>query len=121
MTSLSPILLDRVSSLALEESQPEIYDRPIGLRLLYHDPISGAEHYLIRYPVGLQAHPHQHTSAHTIIVLDGTMEVDGEVLHAGSYAHHPAETVMQHGPAPGQHCLFVIIFHGPFDVAPVNP
>jgi hypothetical protein len=27
---------------------------------------------------------------------------------------------MQHASAPGQHCLFVIIFHGPFDVIPVD-
>jgi hypothetical protein len=28
--------------------------------------------------------------------------------------------VMQHAAAPGGHRLFVIIFHGPFDVIPVT-
>jgi quercetin dioxygenase-like cupin family protein len=121
MTPHSAILLDRLASLDLEQSQPAIYDRPIGLRLLYQDPTSGAEHYLIRYPVGLRAQQHRHTAAHTIIVLDGAMQCDGELLHPGSYAHHPGGTVMHHAPAPGGHCLFVIIFHGPFDVIPVPP
>ena len=47
------------------------------------------------------------------------MELDGEILSPGSYAHHPAGTVMHHAPAPDHHCLFVILFHGPFDVTPV--
>jgi quercetin dioxygenase-like cupin family protein len=111
---------DDLASLELEQSQPEIYDRPVGLRLLYQDPSSGAEHYLVRYPVGLRGQPHRHSAAHTIIVLDGVMELDGRLLDRGSYAHHPAGTVMQHAPAPGERCLFVIIFHGPFDVIPVT-
>jgi quercetin dioxygenase-like cupin family protein len=120
MTTSPAVLLDGLGSLELDESQPEIYDRPVGLRLLYQDPGSGAEHYLVRYPAGLRARQHTHGAAHTIIVLDGAMEVDGQVLHPVAYAHHPAGAVMQHAPAPGHHCLFVIIFHGPFDVAAVD-
>ena len=101
------------------ESQPGIYDRPIGLRLLYQDPGSGAEHYLVRYPAGLRARHHRHSAAHTI-VLDGAMQANGQLLHVGSYAHFVAGAVMQHAPAPGEHCLFVILFHGPFDVTAVE-
>jgi len=60
-----------LASMALEESQPAIYDRPIGVRLLHREPRTGAEHYLIRYPNGLQAQAHTHTAAHTIVVLEG--------------------------------------------------
>jgi quercetin dioxygenase-like cupin family protein len=105
-------------SLELHESQPVIYDRPIALRQLYQDPVSGAEHYLIRYPPDLHARPHRHTAAHTIIVLDGVMEANGQLLGAGSYAHFEAGSVHHHAPAADQSCLFVIIFHGPFDVMP---
>jgi quercetin dioxygenase-like cupin family protein len=114
------ILLDRLPQLKLEESHPGIYDRPIGLRMLYQDPGSGAEHYLVCYPAGLRARHHRHSAAHTIIVMDGTMEANGQLLHAGSYAHFPAGIMMHHAPAHDQHCLFVIIFDGPFDVAPVD-
>jgi quercetin dioxygenase-like cupin family protein len=86
MTSPTAILLDRLPLLELGESQPGIYDRPIGLRLLYQDPSSGAEHYLVRYPAGLRARHHRHSAAHTIIVLDGAMQANGQLLHAGSYA-----------------------------------
>jgi len=114
------VMIDQLSSLELGESQPAVYDRPIGLKLLYQDPSSGAEHYLIRYPCGLKAQPHRHSAAHTIIVLEGAMQIDGRLLSPGSYAHHPADAVMHHAPAPGQDCLFVIMFHGPFDVTPVE-
>lgn len=120
MNTPSAILLDRLTSLELDQSQPEIYDRPIQLRLLCQDPGSGTEHYLVRYPPGMRSQPHRHSAAHTIIVLEGAMEVDGQLLQPGSHAHHAAGTVMQHAPAPGQHCLFVIMFHGPFDVIPVK-
>jgi quercetin dioxygenase-like cupin family protein len=109
-----------LASLELDESQPVIYDRPIGLRLLHQDPVSGAEHYLIRYPSNLQVQRHRHTAAHTIVVLDGAMEANGQRLDAGSYAHFEAGRVHHHAPAHGQPCLFVIIFHGPFDVTPAE-
>jgi hypothetical protein len=57
------------TELRLEQSQPAIYDRPIGLRELYRDPVSGAEHYLVRYPRELQAQHRRHSAAHTNIVL----------------------------------------------------
>jgi quercetin dioxygenase-like cupin family protein len=119
-TRTAAVVIDELRSLELGESQPEIYDRPVGLRLIYRDPDSGAEHYLIRYPSGLRAQPHRHSAAHTIVVLDGAMELDGRLLLPGSYAHHPAGAVMHHAPAPGQHCLFLIIFHSPFDVIPLE-
>jgi hypothetical protein len=37
------VLFDGLSSLKLKESQPIIYDRPIGMRMLYQDPVSGAD------------------------------------------------------------------------------
>jgi quercetin dioxygenase-like cupin family protein len=104
----------------LEESQPAIYDRPIGLRRLYQDPRSGAEHYLVRYPAGLRAQRHRHSAAHTIVVIEGVLQADGQALPAGSYAHFPAGTPMRHEPAPDCDCLFVILFDGPFDVEPLG-
>ena len=110
------VIVDGLASLPLEQSQPAIYDRPIGLRLLYQDPDSGAEHYLIRYPAGLRAQRHQHTAAHTMIVLEGRLQANEAVVGPGAYVHFPAGTVMQHAPAGDAPCLFVTIFHGPFDV-----
>jgi hypothetical protein len=48
------IIVDHLSSAETDQSQLVIYDREIGVRLLYQDPESGAEHYLIRYPAGLE-------------------------------------------------------------------
>jgi quercetin dioxygenase-like cupin family protein len=112
------VILDGLASLELDQSQPAIYDRPIGVRLLHHDPTSGAEHYLIRYPAGLQAGTHRHTAAHTIVVLEGRLQANGREIGPGSYCHFPAGVPMHHAPADGRECLFVTIFHGPFDVQP---
>lgn len=114
------IIVDRLSSLELDESQPVIYDRPVGLRLLYQDPDSGAEHYIIRYPAGLQAQRHRHTAAHTIVVLEGQFSANNHVIGPGSWCHFPAGISMHHAPAGDEPCLFIIIFHGPYDLEPIE-
>ena len=114
-------IIDHVTSVEKERSRPVVYDRDIELRLLYQDPPSGAEHYVVRYPAGLKALPHRHSSAHTIIVLEGRMAVNDTVVGAGAYCHFPAGEVMFHGPAGHEACVFVIMFHGPYDVQVVEP
>ena len=112
-------IVDGLARIELEPSRPVIYDRDIGLRLLYGDPRTGAEHYLVRYPAGLKAERHRHTAAQTIVILEGELEVNGEVIGPGAYAHLPAGEPMHHAPAGDTPCLFVTIFDGPFDVEPV--
>ena len=127
MTSETPgtaygraIVVDDLASVELGRAHPIVYDREIGMQLLYEDPESGEEHYLIRYPDGLGADAHRHTAAHTIVVLKGKLEVNDRVIGSGAYCHVPAGEVMRHGPAEGGSCLFVIIFHGSSDVHPVE-
>lgn len=114
------IVFDNLDSLETNPSQLAVYDQAIGVRMLYEDPQSGAEHYLIRYPAGLKAEPHRHTAAHTIVVLDGRLAVNDTEIGPGSYCHFPAGETMFHAPAGPAGCLFVIIFHGPFDVERVE-
>ena len=113
------IIIGELRSLELNAPSPAaaaVYDQPIGLRLLYEDPGGGEEHYLVRYPAGLRGRPHQHTAAHTIVVLDGQLDANGRVIGPGSSAHFPAGEVMRHQAAGDVPCLFVLLFHGPFDV-----
>ena len=114
------VVVDQLESVELGQSRSVIYDREIGLRLLYQDPDSGAEHYLIRYPAGLRTRLHRHTAAHTIVVLDGRLEVNNQVIGPGAYCHFPPGETMRHAPADGDSCLFVIIFDGPVDVQPLD-
>jgi quercetin dioxygenase-like cupin family protein len=114
------IVVDRLRSIELGETESLIYDRKIGRRLLYQDPDSGADHYLIRYPAGLKARLHRHTAAHTIVLLEGRLEVNGQVIGPGAYCHFPPGEPMRHAPAGDDPCLFVIIFHGPWDVHPIE-
>jgi quercetin dioxygenase-like cupin family protein len=114
------VIVDGLGAVELGPSRSVIYDREIGLRLLYEDPNSGAEHYLIRYPAGLRTRLHRHTAAHTIVVLDGRLEVNGRVIGPGAYCHFPPGEAMRHAPAGGDGCLFVIVFSGPVDVQPLE-
>lgn len=110
------IVVDGLPAVGLDRSQPVIYDREIGLKLLYQDPNSGAEHYLIRYPAGLRTRLHRHTAAHTIVVLEGRLDVNGQVIGPNAYCHFPAGEAMTHAPAGDGSCLFVIVFDGPVDM-----
>jgi quercetin dioxygenase-like cupin family protein len=113
------VVVDRLAELELEapgQSASAVYDRPIGLRLLHQDPTSGEEHYVVRYPAGLKGRVHEHSAAHTIVVLEGRLDVNGQTVGPASYAHFPANTPMTHQAAGDEPCLFVLLFHGPFDV-----
>jgi quercetin dioxygenase-like cupin family protein len=117
------IIVGELASIELQEpssAAAAVYDQPIGLRLLYQEPGGGEEHYLVRYPAGLRGRTHRHTAAHTIIVLDGQLDANGTVIGPGSYAHFPAGQPMRHQATRDAPCLFVLLFHGPFDVALVN-
>jgi quercetin dioxygenase-like cupin family protein len=48
--------------------------------------------------------------------LEGELDANGCVIGPGSYAHFPAGQVMRHQAAGDGACLFVLLFHGPFDV-----
>lgn len=110
------VVVDLVTSVDMTKSRPVIYDRDIELRLLYEDPVSGAEHYVVRYPVGLRVSRHRHSVAHTVVVLEGRLAVNDEVIGPAGYCHFPADQVMLHVPVGDEPCTFVTIFHGPFDV-----
>ena len=116
MRSQQPIIVDHLASVEMRASRPDIYDRDVGARLLFTDPMSGAEHYLIRYPAGLGAQRHRHSAAHTIVVLEGRLRVNETVIGPGAYAHFPAGSPMFHAPAGNEGCLLVFIFDGPQDV-----
>jgi quercetin dioxygenase-like cupin family protein len=116
-------IVDQLQSLELREpgaAAAAVYDQPIGLRLLYEDPASGEEHYVVRYPPGVRGRVHRHSAAHTIVVLEGRLEANGQVIGPGAYAHFPAGEPMRHQATEDGPCLFVLLFHGPFDVEVVS-
>ena len=119
MTYGKATIVDELRSLTLDEpgtAAAAVYDRAIGMRLLFEDPDSGEEHYLIRYPAGLKGRLHRHAAAHTIVVLEGRLDANGQVIGPGAYAHFPGGQLMRHQSTSDEPCLFVILFHAPFDV-----
>ena len=111
-----PVIHRDLNAIALRTTEQPAYDRPFELEILHQDQRTGAEHYIVRYRPGTKARLHRHTAAHTIIVLEGHMMVDGQLLDPGGYAHHPGGTTMLHEPAIDEGCTFVLLFDGPFDL-----
>ncbi len=112
-------IVDHLRDLELAEpgaAAAAVYDRPIMLRLLYEDPVSGEEHYVVRYPAGPRGRMHRHSAAHTMVVLEGRLDVNGTVIGPGSYVHFPAGEPMLHQGTEEGPCVFVLLFHGRFDV-----
>jgi quercetin dioxygenase-like cupin family protein len=64
---------------------------------------------------------HRHTAAQTIVVLEGRLAVNDEVVGPGAYCHFSPGEPMFHAPAGDEPCLFVTIFHGASDVEPLEP
>ena len=115
----SATIVDQLRSLELQEPGPAaaaIYDQPTTLRPLYEDPTSGEEHYLVRYPAGVRGRPHRHPAAHTIVMLEGRLDANGHVIGPGAYVHFPPGEPTQHQATVDELCLFVLLFHGAFDV-----
>jgi quercetin dioxygenase-like cupin family protein len=111
-----PVIVADVCSLGLRTSEQPAYDQPFQLHELFRDPRTGAEHYVVRYRAGTKARWHRHTAAHTMIVVAGELEANGQRLGPGGYVHFPGGTAMLHQPADGHDCTFVLIFDGPFDL-----
>ena len=117
--NLRMIAVENVSSLELHDpgsAAAAVYDRSIGLRVLNEDADSGEEHYVVHYPAGTTGRAHRHTAAHTMIVLEGRLEANGRTFGPGSYVHFEAGETMKHQAAGDDGCLFVLLFHSPFDV-----
>lgn len=114
------VAYQEIAALETESRQLSVYDAPIGLRLLFEDPDSGEEHYLVRYPPRLGGQWHRHTAPHTIVVLEGRLDVNDRQIGPGGYCHFPAGKPMRHLPAGDGPCVFLNLFHGPFDVEPMS-
>ncbi|HEY2593382.1 MAG TPA: cupin domain-containing protein, partial [Chloroflexota bacterium] len=108
MTYGSATIIDQLRTLELQApgaAAAAVYDRPIELRQLYAGPDSGEEHYLVRYPAGVRGQLHRHAVAHTIVVLDGRLECNGQVVGPGAYAHFPGGEPMRHQATAEGPCL----------------
>jgi quercetin dioxygenase-like cupin family protein len=55
-----------------------------------------------------------------MVVLEGQLDVGDRVVGPGSYVHFPGRTRMRHQATADGPCLFVLIFHGPFNVEIVD-
>ena len=104
------VVLAELQAVRLEEAHPPWYPKPIRRKVLYHDPGSGARHILVRYPADLNAPAHHHNCAHTIVVVEHDMIINGRVVGPGTYCHFPAGQTMLHTSTKDQDCLFLIMF-----------
>jgi quercetin dioxygenase-like cupin family protein len=112
-----PLILRDLGRIPLSERTMDAYDRPIGLTLLHEDAESHVELYVVEYVPGTVARWHRHSVAHTIMVLEGRLRVNDDVIGPGDLCRYPAGAAMRHEPAAGTGCRFLMIFEGVSDVA----
>lgn len=115
-TVTPPMIVHDLVGRALPKRSLSAYDVPIGIELLHEDPGSRVELYIIEYTEGTKASWHRHTAAHTIVVLEGRLEVNGVEIGPGDLCRYPAGTAMRHQQAAGWNCRFLMIFEGASDV-----
>jgi anti-sigma factor ChrR (cupin superfamily) len=76
-----------------------LFGAPPGaeLKLLRHDPADDdVRDCILRFPAGYTDPRHTHPAHHRAVVLEGTVEVGGEVLGPGDYLYTPRDA--PHGP-----------------------
>jgi hypothetical protein len=113
------IVVDGLESVELGRTQPVIYDREIGLRLLYQDRDSGGSTIssgtrLVSGPACIGTQPPTPSWFSTAASRSTTSHRPEGVLSV------PAREAMRHAPAVNAACLFVTLFDGPFDVQPID-
>lgn len=114
------IVVEGPGAVDFDERSNAIYPVPVGVCRVFEDPVTGAQHFLLRYPPGLAARPHRHTSSHTIVVVSGRLQVNDREIGPGGYCHFPAGETMIHTTAGAEPCVFYTVFDGPVDIEPVD-
>jgi quercetin dioxygenase-like cupin family protein len=104
-------IIHNIGDIQLEKAFPPYYVKPIERKVLFQDPESGALHFVVRYPAGLNAPAHRHNCAHTMFVLDGAILINGERFGPETYAHFPAGETMIHTTLEDSECTMILIFH----------
>lgn len=98
------------NQVAWEEVKQPWYAKPIRRKILRRDEQTGALHLLVNYPADLNAPAHHHSCAHTLLVLENELLINGQSYPAGTYAHFPAGEVMLHTSPPDQDRTFLLMF-----------
>lgn len=80
------------------EDAQELFDLPAGvkIKMLSEDPYTGRRDFLCSFPPGYVEPEHRHSGHHSVLILEGTMLVDGKRLGQGDYVFGPSEE--DHGP-----------------------
>jgi putative transcriptional regulator len=78
----------------------------VDLALLYSDSTRREASYLVRCAPNTNYPSHQHHSLERILILDGEMEIDGEVYHKGDFLLSRPNSI--HAPNTPKGCLFYV-------------
>jgi quercetin dioxygenase-like cupin family protein len=87
-------------SMPWEERFNERLQRAILRKSLFHDPRTGVEIRLVRYPAGLVNPWHTHPCGHGMYVLEGKLVTHQGTFGPGTFAWFPEGEPMEHGASP---------------------
>jgi anti-sigma factor ChrR (cupin superfamily) len=78
----------------------------VTVAVLFVDPVSRMRNLLVKADAGVVYPFHQHQGIEEIYMLEGELEIDGEVYLAGDYIRSYPNTI--HAPSTSTGCMFLI-------------
>ena len=99
-----------------EERFNERIGRPLFRKVLYTDPVNGAEIRLVRYPAGVINPLHTHPCGHGMFVLEGRLVTHKGSHGPGSFVWFPEGEPMEHGASPEADVVVLFITNKAFRI-----
>jgi anti-sigma factor ChrR (cupin superfamily) len=103
-------------SVVLDTAELPWRDSPyagVRWKKLRYDPQSGRSSVLLRFEPGAAYGRHRHPEGEEYLVLEGSLEDGGRSYGAGTWVHHPPDSV--HRPSSRQGCLLFVVLPRPIE------
>lgn len=115
-TNLISITSKNTAQMPWEEMTLPQINAKIFSKTLEHDPKTGMNVWMVRYPAGHTTSWHTHPCAHGIYVLDGTLKTNQGEFGPGTWVWFPEGGWMEHGATAKTDVTFLFITNKEFAI-----
>jgi hypothetical protein len=86
------------------------------VKLMFTDPDTGMQAFMLRYPAGFTNEWHCHTHGHGMYVLDGVLRTHDGQFGPGNWVWFPEGGWMEHGATDDNDVTMLFITNKPFSI-----
>lgn len=115
-TNLITLTSKNTALMPWEEVPLPAINAKIAIKALQHDPSTGMNVWMVRYPAGHTTSWHTHPCAHGIYVLDGTLKTNQGEFGPGTWVWFPEGGWMEHGATAQTDATFLFITNKEFGI-----